>query len=64
MFPVMEVKGIAAKGDPQGSIATTRNHLVLKAGLYAQKEKSLLSLCSILENPTFCFQVCQSKIRY
>lgn len=62
MFPVMEVKGIAAKGDPQGSIATTRNHLGLKTGLYVQTEKSLWSLCSILENSPIRFQVCQSKI--
>lgn len=30
MFPVMEVKEIAAKGGPQESIITTRNHWFLR----------------------------------
>lgn len=37
MFPVVEVKGIAAEGDPQGSTATTRNHWFVRLDFMHRK---------------------------
>lgn len=38
MFPVMEVKGIAAKGSPQESTVTPRNHWFLRFDVMHRKK--------------------------
>lgn len=43
MFPVMEVKGIAAKGSPQESTVTPRNHWFLDLMLCIERKITMVA---------------------